>query len=112
MCGPLALALPSGAGSASGFLGGRLAYNGGRIVTYCVLGLIFGLVGRTLLLAGVQRWASIALGLALLAGLFFFRKMGFLGPVTGLVEALKRRMSSLLRRRPFGTLTVLGLVKG
>src|SRR5579872_4170088 len=49
MCGPLALALPRGAKSPWGFLVGRLAYNSGRIVTYCLLGLIFGLVGRTLL---------------------------------------------------------------
>src|SRR5690349_1522198 len=75
MCGPLALALPATGNSIPTFAAGRLVYNFGRIVTYCLLGLIFGLVGRTLFLAGVQRWASIGLGLALLVGLFSSRRL-------------------------------------
>ncbi|HLH54850.1 MAG TPA: sulfite exporter TauE/SafE family protein, partial [Verrucomicrobiae bacterium] len=89
MCGPLALALPAGAGSSSGFLAGRLAYNGGRIMTYCALGLMFGLVGHSLVLAGVQRWTSIGLGLLLMAGLFSSRQLAIWKPVTGLVARLK-----------------------
>ena len=112
MCGPLALALPVGAKSTTRFLAGRLAYNAGRIVTYCVLGLILGLVGRTLFLAGVQRWTSISLGLALLVGLFSSRKLALWRPVTGLVEALKYRMSAQLRQRSFSSLMILGLLNG
>jgi hypothetical protein len=112
MCGPLALALPAASGSAPGFVAGRVAYNLGRIVTYCALGLVFGLVGRTLWLAGVQRWVSIALGAALLAGLFSSRRLALWSPVTALVERLKRRMSTLLRRRSLGALAVLGLLNG
>jgi sulfite exporter TauE/SafE len=112
MCGPLALALPVGPGAAPGFVAGRLAYNLGRIVTYCVLGLVFGLVGRMLLLAGVQRWVSIALGLALLAGLFSSHRLALWRPVTGLVERLKFRMSVQLRHRSFKSLAILGLLNG
>jgi hypothetical protein len=112
MCGPLVLALPPGSASNLGYLVGRLIYNAGRIVTYCFLGLICGLAGRTLLLAGVQRWTSIALGLALLAGLVFSRKLGLWRPVTALVEALKVRMAALLRRRSRSSLGVLGLLNG
>jgi sulfite exporter TauE/SafE len=112
MCGPLALALPVTGSTTSGYLAGRAAYNLGRIVTYCLLGLVFGLVGRTLALAGIQRWVSIALGVALLAGLFSSRKLGLWSPVTSLVESLKGRMSALLRRRSLSSLAVLGLFNG
>jgi sulfite exporter TauE/SafE len=112
MCGPLALALPTGCNSAPGFVAGRLAYNLGRLVTYCALGLVFGLVGRTLVLAGVQRWVSIALGLLLLVGLFSSRRLALRRPVTLLVERLKSRMSALLHRRSFSSLAVLGLFNG
>jgi uncharacterized protein len=112
MCGPLALALPSAGNTASAYGAGRLAYNAGRVMTYCLLGVMFGLVGKTLLLAGIQRWVSIALGAALLAGLFASRKLGLWRPVTALVGILKTRMSGLLRRRAFTGLITLGLFNG
>jgi uncharacterized protein len=112
MCGPLALALPPAGNTTPAYVLGRVAYNLGRIVTYCVLGLVFGLVGATLWLAGIQRWVSIALGVALLLGLFVSRRLALWRPVTSLVEWLKSRMSLLLRRRSFVSLAVLGLLNG
>jgi len=112
MCGPLALALPQAGRHAASFVIGRLAYNLGRLITYCALGLVFGLLGSTLLLAGVQRWVSIALGVMLLVGLFASRKLALWRPVTVLVEQLKSRMAALLRRRSFNALLVLGLLNG
>lgn len=112
MCGPLALALPGRQAGGAGFLLSRVAYNLGRIVTYCCLGVLFGLLGQGLLLAGIQRWVSLALGIALLAGLFSSRKLAVWAPATTLVEASKARMSALLRRRSLATLGLLGLLNG
>jgi sulfite exporter TauE/SafE len=112
MCGPLALALPQGAQRAGTFLAGRVAYNLGRIITYCGLGLMFGLLGKTLLLAGVQRGLSIGLGVALLVGLFASRKIALWRPVTALVDRVKRAMGFLLRRRTADALLALGLLNG
>jgi uncharacterized protein len=112
MCGPLALALPATGNGASQFFLGRLAYNLGRIVTYCLLGLVFGLIGRALLLAGIQRWVSIALGVALLTGFFASRKQVLWSPLAGLVNWLKARMSALLCQRSFVSLAALGLLNG
>ena len=112
MCGPLALVLPAAGNSTPGFVLGRVAYNTGRIVTYCLLGIVFGLAGWTFLLAGLQRWISIALGVALLLGLFASRKLARWSPVTSGVNQLKSRMSVLLRRRTFAALAVLGLLNG
>jgi uncharacterized protein len=112
MCGPLALALPPAGNNTTGFVLGRVAYNLGRIITYCLLGVVFGLVGRSFLLAGLQRWVSIALGIALLIGLFASRRLGLWRPVTALVEQLKTRMSGLLRRRSVTSLAALGLLNG
>lgn len=112
MCGPLALALPATGTTLLGFVLGRAAYNLGRIVTYCVLGLVFGLIGQTVLLAGIQRWVSIALGVALLAGLLGSRKLALSGPVNALVTLLKMKMAFLLRRRSVVALAFLGLLNG
>src|SRR5664280_929438 len=112
MCGPLALALPAAGNTTPGYVLGRVAYNAGRIITYCVLGIVFGLAGWTFLLAGLQRWVSIALGVALLLGLFASRRLARWNPVTSVVNQLKSGMSVLLRRRSFTALAVLGLLNG
>ncbi len=112
MCGPLALALPAAGNTTPGYVLGRLAYNLGRLVTYSLLGIVFGLAGRTFLLAGLQRWVSIGLGVALLIGLFASRKLALWRPITLFVEQLKSRMSGLLRRRSLASLAALGLLNG
>jgi hypothetical protein len=91
---------------------GRLIYNLGRIATYCVLGLVFGLFGKTLFLAGVQRWISISLGLILIAGLFASRRLALWKPVTALVNQLKSWLSILLRQRSLASVGLLGLLNG
>jgi hypothetical protein len=112
MCGPLALALPPAGDTTPRYVLGRIAYNLGRIITYCLLGILFGLAGWTFLLAGVQRWVSIALGVALLLGLFASQRLVRWNPVTLVMDQLKSRMLVLLRRRSFGSLAVLGLLNG
>ncbi len=112
MCGPLALALPAAGDTAPAYVLGRVAYNAGRIVTYCLLGIIFGLVGYTFLMAGLQRWVSIALGVALLLGLLASRRLALAQPVTSAANRLKSTMSLLLRRRSVAGLAVLGLLNG
>ncbi|MCB0742715.1 MAG: sulfite exporter TauE/SafE family protein [Ignavibacteriae bacterium] len=66
MCGPIALALPIGKGSNTQLVISRLLYNLGRVVTYSFFGAVFGLFGKGIALAGLQRYASIALGVTIL----------------------------------------------
>jgi sulfite exporter TauE/SafE len=66
MCGPIALALPvHNLGSVQKTLAVTL-YHTGKIFTYCLLGLVFGLAGRQLYLAGFQRWLSVSTGVVIL----------------------------------------------
>lgn len=112
MCGPLALALPQVGVGAPACAIGRVAYNLGRVGTYCLLGIVFGLFGKVLFVAGLQRWVSIALGIALLAGLLASRRIARRQPVVALVQRLKSGMSAWLRRRSMAGLAVLGASNG
>ena len=112
MCGPLALALPAAAGGRSGFVLGRLGYNLGRVTTYGLIGVVLGSLGKTLVLAGFQRWISLTLGTILLMGLIMSRTVALGRPITAFVGQLKTGMASLLRRRSFASLAVLGLLNG
>lgn len=112
MCGPLALALPHPGRGMAGFVGGRLLYQVGRVTTYIGMGLVFGLVGRSLALAGVQRWVSIAAGLLILSGLLVAGWSGVAAPLTSWVNRVKGILGVLLKRRTMGSLALLGLVNG
>lgn len=71
MCGPLALALPGNHSTLLGLLWDKLIYNLGRIITYTLLGLVVGLLGKQLWLAGVQQGISIASGIFVLAAALY-----------------------------------------
>jgi sulfite exporter TauE/SafE len=112
MCGPLLLALPAGSGGPARFIGGRLVYQLGRITTYSLLGVLAGVVGRSLFLAGAQRWLSIGLGLAVLIGFIISKRVALSAPVTAFVGRLKLAMGRQLRERTIRSLAILGLLNG
>jgi sulfite exporter TauE/SafE len=66
MCGPLAMALPVHHLSKTQKFLSLLFYQFGRIITYASLGLIFGLLGRRIYLAGFQQGFSIAMGIVVI----------------------------------------------
>ncbi|MBL0132124.1 MAG: sulfite exporter TauE/SafE family protein [Chitinophagaceae bacterium] len=76
MCGPLSLALPVHHFSNTQKFISLFIYQIGRVVTYSILGLLFGLAGRRIYIAGYQQWFSIAMGILVLtlALLYFVQK--------------------------------------
>src|SRR3954469_16065186 len=88
MCGPLALVLPTTGNSTAAFVLGRVAYNLGRIITYVVLGAVFGLIGLTFALAGLQRFVSLTAGIAILATFLASSRFALNTPMTNAVGRL------------------------
>ena len=111
MCGAIALALPHFGRGWSAFVVGRLAYNLGRILTYSMLGIIFGLIGKTLALAGIQQWLSIGAGIAILIGLLVSTRYTT-PPIIRAVTWLKKNLGQLLQQRSPYALLLLGLLNG
>ena len=111
MCGAITLALPHHGRGWTSFIVGRIAYNLGRVATYSVLGLVFGSIGKSLALAGVQRWLSIGAGMAIIAGLLVSRRFTT-PPIVRAVGWLKARLGTLLQSRSFGALALLGILNG
>ncbi len=70
MCGPLALALPVHRLAGWTRVGGILAYNLGRTLTYACLGALFGIIGQQFMLWGWQQALSITAGILMLLFLF------------------------------------------
>jgi len=67
MCGPLMIALPRP--KHGSLLTSRFIYHAGRLTSYAMLGVALAALGKTLALAGIQRWVSIAAGVAVLASI-------------------------------------------
>lgn len=63
MCGPLAFAVPSFHQQVWRVMIDKLVYNLGRTLTYTLLGILIGLAGRQLWLAGMQQTISILTGI-------------------------------------------------
>jgi uncharacterized protein len=116
MCGPIAMALPLGRESRLKQITGALIYNVGRMITYGLLGLLFGLLGKGFVIGGFQQVLSISLGLLILLGLFLpskltarFALMRFIGP---LVIKAKSTLGKLLRQKNFNSLFLIGILNG
>lgn len=67
MCGAIAFSLPTNHLPPAKKLAGIFLYNIGRIGMYALLGLLFGLIGRQISLAGFQQTFSIIAGIVILA---------------------------------------------
>ena len=66
MCGPIALALPYQSRSTWTHLKNAISYNGGHILASGVIGVLPGLLGYGLSLAGIQKSTSLVIGISLL----------------------------------------------
>jgi len=117
MCGPLLLALPATqsprgprtrAGSAQVLT--VFLYHTGRILVYVSGGVLFGIVGHHVYLAGWQQGLSVGIGVLILA-LFFSRWMPFM-PAVHLSMRLGRWVGHLWRSPSTAGYFVLGLANG
>lgn len=111
MCGPLSLALPVHHFAKAQKIFALSLYQLGRIITYSVIGLLFGLAGRRIYISGYQQWFSIIMGAIILslAALYFFRKWSA-RPVflNGFYRRVQSLITGILKSSP-GTFSFLFL---
>jgi uncharacterized protein len=116
MCGPIALALPVPSNHPFVRLMAILSYNMGRMITYGVLGLLFGLIGQGLSFAGFQKGLSITMGILMLLVIWIplsgrwmqLEQRMFYRPV----NVLKEKLGKLLRIKSVEGVFGVGLLNG
>lgn len=106
MCGPLAFAVPSLKQGWLFLMADKLIYQLGRVAAYCTLGIVVGLIGQQIWLAGLQQGISILTGalivMAACSRLFkftLFKKQSsfMLGPFNKVFNyALKHKANHLI----------------
>jgi uncharacterized protein len=116
MCGPIAIALPVQQNNAFSLISGRVLYNVGRALTYAAIGLVFGLLGQGLSLAGFQQSVSILAGVLILLMVLlpsgFTQRLYLLKPAYGFTNFLKRKFGILFKKKSVLSVFLIGLLNG
>src|ERR1051325_380417 len=110
MCGPLVLMTPVVGKTRSSFIASRLIYHAGRLTTYSLLGLCFGLIGESIVVVGLQRWLSTAAGVLMLVAVF--AAMPVKARLTRIPIFVKSLFSKFLQKRSFSSVFALGATNG
>ena len=116
MCGPIVVALPLKKHNLFSKIAGAILYNSGRVITYSLLGIFFGMLGRGLRLAGFQQWTSILLGSAMVVSVLypaiFKEKISFSGLFSGFSARLVVSLRRLFTDRSYFSLFMIGILNG
>ena len=116
MCGPIAVALPIFGETQLKVIIGRVLYNFGRVITYSLMGALFGLFGSRLILFGLQQDISILLGSIILIYVFLPRKIKVKVSNTSLYKKINTylisRFAILISKKSISSLLIIGLLNG
>lgn len=112
MCGPIAMSIPRNSRRFWTLSLHALSYNLGRVVTYTVLGLVFGLIGTRITIAGFQSWLSILLGLSIITGVWISKSSGSVGSIPIVNRFIDRSFGKVIRSESILKLPVLGILNG
>lgn len=116
MCGPIVFLLPVDRSNQYKKVGQIFLYHFGRILSYSILGLTFGLVGKSLNLFGFQQQLSIGIGILMLLVVFIpqktFNKYNFSKPVFKIISKVKSALGKELKKKTPDTFLTIGFLNG
>jgi sulfite exporter TauE/SafE len=116
MCGPIAMMLPVDSHSQGKKVTQIITYHLGRLTAYASIGLVFGLVGRGLYLAGLQQKLSIFIGVAMIVVILIpekvFARYNFSKPVFRIISKIKTSLGSQFKNKSYKSLFTIGLLNG
>jgi hypothetical protein len=116
MCGPIAFMLPVDRSNSLKKAAQVSLYHAGRILSYSIIGMIFGLLGKSLYIFGIQQQLSIAIGvlmivLVLIPGRFSSR-FKIAQPLYRLISKIKSGLGQALKKKTPDTFLTIGFLNG
>lgn len=116
MCGPIAMMLPVAHNNPEKKALQIITYHVGRIFSYSMIGLLFGIIGRGFYFAGIQQQLSIFAGAAMIVMILFpvtiFSRYNFSKPIYQLVSRLKAKLGKQFAKASFKSIGTLGILNG
>ena len=116
MCGPIAMVLPVDRNHEVKKVIQIVLYHLGRITSYSILGILFGVLGRGLFLAGFQQKMSIWVGVLMIVVVLVpekvFAQYNFSKPVFKWISQLKSALGQTLKKKTYPSFYTIGLLNG
>ena len=116
MCGPIAMMLPVDRTNEAKRAVQILTYHFGKLSAYSVLGLIFGLLGKSFYAAGWQQQMSIILGIMMIVVAIVpekvFARYNFSKPVYKIISKVKSNLGKQFKSKSYSSLFTIGLLNG
>ncbi len=116
MCGPIAMMLPVDRNNEAKKITQIITYHIGKLSAYGILGLIFGLLGRSFYLAGMQQQLSIIVGILMILVAVIpekvFAKYNFSKPVYRVITKVKSSLGQQFKNKSYKSLFTIGLLNG
>jgi len=116
MCGPIAFVIPVDRSSKTTLIFQTFLYNLGRVISYSLIGILFGFIGKGLYLAGFQQRLSILMGvlmiLMVLVPVSIFNKYNFSKPLYKVIAQVKSKLGLYLNKKSNKALFSIGFFNG
>lgn len=116
MCGPIAFVLPLNRHSKTISFFQTFLYHLGRIISYALIGLLFGLLGKGLYLSGLQQNLSILIGIIMILVVVlpnsFLNKYNLTKPLYMAVGRVKSALGIYLKKSSLKAFFVIGFLNG
>lgn len=116
MCGPIAMMLPVDRTNETKKVTQIITYHIGKLTAYGTLGLLFGLLGRSFYLAGMQQQLSIIVGILMILVAVIpekvFANYNFSKPVYRLITKVKSSLGQQFKNKSYKSLFTIGLLNG
>ncbi|MCA0132158.1 sulfite exporter TauE/SafE family protein [Winogradskyella alexanderae] len=116
MCGPIAFMLPVERENSFKKIGQISMYHFGRLLAYSIIGLVFGLVGKSLYLFGIQQQLSIAIGVLMIIVVLIpyhtFNKYNLSKPLHKIISKVKSNLGKALKKKTGDTFLTIGFLNG
>ncbi|MCF6295629.1 MAG: sulfite exporter TauE/SafE family protein [Flavobacteriaceae bacterium] len=116
MCGPIAFMLPVDRTNTVKKVTQITIYHIGRLISYSIIGLVFGLVGKSLYIFGFQQQLSIVIGILMIIVVLIphktFNNYNFSKPVFKIISKLKSSLGKALKKKTPDTFLTIGFLNG
>ncbi|TWO31990.1 sulfite exporter TauE/SafE family protein [Seonamhaeicola sediminis] len=116
MCGPIAFMLPVDRTNSIRKITQITVYHIGRLLAYSLIGLVFGLIGRSLFIFGFQQQLSIIIGVLMIGFILIpqhkLNQYSISKPIYKLISKIKSALGSALKRKSPDTFLTIGFLNG
>jgi uncharacterized protein len=116
MCGPIAFMLPVDRTNTYKKVLQITIYHLGRLLAYSIIGFIFGLVGKSLNIFGLQQQLSIFIGVLMIVVILipqtYFSKFNISKPIYRIISKVKSALGTALKKKTPDTFLTIGFLNG